>query len=106
MAEKNKAVYAGFWIRTLASFIDSVLLSFVNFAVFFVILSAATGLGLNIQDESAQTLSLPFLIILVLAGIAVYFSYFAIFQSRSGYTFGKKLLGLRVVGLDLKPIKL
>jgi uncharacterized RDD family membrane protein YckC len=75
--------YAGFWIRVVASIIDSIIVSIPN----ILILSAAPGLGTAFILE-----------------IALGFVYHVAFWNIAGATPGKMLFGMRVVMTDGSPI--
>lgn len=77
---------AGFWIRFVAFFIDSLILSILEWIISLIFGGSMNG-DMNV---------LTTLINLVLAII-----YFVWFQTRNnGQTFGKKITGIRVAILD------
>ncbi|MDZ7798044.1 MAG: RDD family protein [Patescibacteria group bacterium] len=79
--------YAGFWIRFFAYLIDGFVI-LVLLAVLYLILP-------KIFDD--YTLFIILYIFLIWA-------YFIYFEGKSGSTIGKKLLGIKVLSKDLKPI--
>jgi uncharacterized RDD family membrane protein YckC len=98
--------YAGFWIRVLASIIDSIIIFVPAVIVFFIVegqvisnygdcVSTATANG-TLISQCINTLFSSFGV-WELAGIAIQFLYFVILWSQLGGTFGQRLLGLHVV---------
>jgi len=93
MAEDNELKWiSGFWRRIGAFFIDSIILGLVGF-----------GLGLFLEDIFVEIGGWGRLV-----GFSIALIYFGIMNSRiaNGQTFGKKMLKLRVVSADNKPISL
>lgn len=96
--EKNKTqqIYAGFWIRVAATFIDSIVIQFI-----LVVLAAVLGflsylLPVDIVDLLRGVL---------LSGVA--FSYYPLFEaSRYQATIGKQILSLKVVDQDGQKLSL
>ena len=97
--------YAGFWIRFLAYFVDSLILEVPLGVIFFLVVGAAVGstactpvstqFGTVCSGLSATTsglIPLLFLGLLVVTGV-----YFVVCWSRFGRTPGQRLCGLRVV---------
>lgn len=92
----SNVVYAGFWIRFVAIFIDGVILFVANFVIGFV-LGFFIGIliyvsGSTINESSTNTLNLISLLIAVVLN-AGYFS----FYWAGGQTLGMRWLHLRVV---------
>jgi uncharacterized RDD family membrane protein YckC len=84
-------VYAGFWLRFLASVIDSVILSIV-----FALVS--TGFGFLVSDEDLAFI--PTIISIIIA-----IAYFTILESgRKSATFGKSIVGLKVLDVNYQHI--
>ncbi|RSK27666.1 RDD family protein [Bacillus sp. HMF5848] len=73
---------AGFWIRFIAFFIDSIILGIVQYIVGFII---------PVYDMTATSI----------ISLIITFLYFVWFQSaNNGQTLGKKITGIRVANLD------
>lgn len=94
-AAQSAPHYAGFWVRVLAFFIDALAIG--------VIASAVTlgQAGVVIWDHWFQLVAWRNFL-----ETALSFLYFTIFWSTigGGQTLGMRLLGLRVVGTDGRPI--
>ncbi|HEV2218699.1 MAG TPA: RDD family protein [Candidatus Dormibacteraeota bacterium] len=97
-----QTTYAGFWIRFIARFIDSLILG-IPVAILFFILIALSGAALsaNSSDQNAQNATAGvaggiFILfyLLVAVGIAGYQIYF---WGTSGQTIAMRLFHLRVV---------
>jgi uncharacterized RDD family membrane protein YckC len=104
MAPPPHLVYAGFWLRFAAIFIDGLVLSplVIIYLVLVSILSAdAQNNGANMQESIGRlVLALGILVYILLMNVVVWL-YFALFESRRWQaTLGKKAMGLRVTGLD------
>jgi uncharacterized RDD family membrane protein YckC len=97
-------VYAGFWLRVGALLIDGVVLS--PLAIVYMILASALGVEAQSPGESGQESMSRLVLALFVLGYIIFMNvavwlYFALFESgRWQATLGKKLLGLRVTGLD------
>jgi uncharacterized RDD family membrane protein YckC len=98
--------YAGFWIRVLASIIDSIIIFVPAGIIFFVAegqtlsnyaacVNAATANG-TLASQCVTTLFNSFGL-WELAGFALQFLYFVILWSQFGGTLGQRMLGLHVV---------
>lgn len=99
--EAGDFVYAGFWERFVAAFVDGILMQIVSFFVGFVfgfvfgLLTGNAGVGPNGQMDGIF-LALSFLI-----GIIVYIAYYAGMESSSKQaTLGKQLMSMIVTDLD------
>lgn len=94
---------AGFWIRSLAMTIDIILISLLQSIFAWVIkIGIITGAGiLKMHTETFFDLR-EFLITII--GVSILVFYFIFFHGTSGQTPGKRLLHLKVVGTDDKPI--
>ena len=94
---------AGFWIRSLALTIDIILISLIQSIFAWAIkIGIITGAGiLEMHTETFVDLK-EFLI--TITGASIFAFYFIFFHGTSGQTPGKKLLHLKVVGTDEKPI--
>lgn len=88
--------YAGFWIRTLAYVIDTLILTALGFAISF-----ATGLSfatVTTQEvRSATFTSVSFVASPTLPALLMYLAYFAGLWALRGQTIGMALFGLRVL---------
>ena len=80
--------YAGFWVRVVSSFIDFFLLSLPV----MLVMSLLLGADWVVQDE--HTFS-DFVYQVIVAVITVY-----LWVNWSGYTPGKKIMGIKVVTVD------
>jgi uncharacterized RDD family membrane protein YckC len=86
--------YAGFWIRFLAYFIDSILMGIVN----IVILYAVVGIDTLADPEEGALMSNALTILIPLL-------YFTLMQSSSKQaTLGKMAVGIKVVNADGETI--
>lgn len=100
-------VYAGFWIRFLAYFIDSLILDIPLAAIAFALiapqlqnLSCTTvngPFGSTIECSGLQSLSSTVTPLLALAGLLLGGAYFSFCWTRFGRTFGQWVCGIRVV---------
>lgn len=121
--KNNYPVMATFLSRFLAYMVDSLLLSVISYVVFFlfIILGGIAGLGLgsaivnpgdleNYQTKSFDNVWIGIVIAYVLGFIAIIgiqFFYFVYFTYKTGQTFGKKLLKIKVVNsTDLQELTL
>jgi len=94
---------AGFWIRSLAMTIDIILISLIQIIFAWVIkIGIITGAG--ILDVHARTFFDLREFLITIMGASIFAFYFIFFHASSGQTPGKKLLHLKVVGTDHKPI--
>ena len=100
-AEPTLPPYAGWWRRFAAIFIDGLLLA-LPFVAAIVVAIAVTEGGSEEHDENPVW----FLVIVAwLFWIVAPFVYYTILHGRPrGQTLGKRLLGIRVTGIDLQPI--
>ena len=90
-------VYAGFWMRFLAYFIDTLLMSAIFFPLGLVL---GLAIGASGGDENSPLLELAGSLSRVVS-IAVGWLYFSVLESSSWQgSVGKKLLGLRVTDLN------
>lgn len=91
--------YAGFWIRWLANFMDSLIISIPTAAVFMM--ASVVG-GLSQAEEGARAL---FFILLLPFAFAATWLYFAFFESSASQaTLGKQILGLKVIDYEGRRI--
>jgi uncharacterized RDD family membrane protein YckC len=90
----GEVVYAGFWKRYAAYFVDSIVVGMINFPVSLILnlIGAASG---------NETLGLAMSLLAVLSGFVIGVCYFAGFHaSRGGATLGKMAVGIKVVRSD------
>lgn len=91
--------YAGFWIRWLANFIDSLIISLPTAAVFMM---ASVFGNLSQAEEGARAL---FFLLLLPFAFAATWLYFALLESSGAQgTLGKQILGLRVTDYEGRRI--
>lgn len=87
-------VYAGFWKRYAAYFIDSIVVGVVSIPVNLVF----TGIG---AMSGSETMALAMSLVSMLAGLALGVAYYAGFHaSAGGATLGKMAVGIKVVRAD------
>ncbi len=96
-------VYAGFWIRFAAYFLDGIVTGILGMIIGAVVgfIAAAAG-GLSRQNAVAGII-----VVQLLAGglgFAVRAAYFIFFTGKSGQTPGKMVCKLRVVNADGTPV--
>ena len=94
--------YAGVSIRFSALVLDVILLS----AVFFPVTRLAKGTWVMTAADHQWARGWFVTDPLCLVFLLVMFLYFVLFEGLSGATPGKRLLGLRVVGVDGSPVGL
>ncbi|MEZ6045963.1 MAG: RDD family protein [Planctomycetaceae bacterium] len=88
----NEPIYAGFWLRFCAYFLDSLLLGFVNFGLGF-----AMGMVMGIMQLEPVIIQIAAQIL----GIVMFWLYFAVSESSEAQaTPGKRILGIKVTGLN------
>jgi uncharacterized RDD family membrane protein YckC len=97
--------YAGFWIRVVATIIDSIIVGVPFLILFFV----AEGSALRAYSDCVNNTAGPGLVAGIcssslgsiayweLIGFAVEIAYFVILWSKFGATLGQRMLGLHVV---------
>ena len=98
--------YAGFWIRFGACVIDGV---FTSIAVYAIIIPLALVLGgsfMSVIDSTGdESLGIIFFLVIMAISIGIPLTYYtATTGSKMQATFGKKLLGLKVIREDGRPI--
>lgn len=100
-AEPTLPPYAGWWRRFAAVVVDGLLLAIPFFATLIVSLAVTEG-GSDEHDDSPVWLLLFFAWVF---WIVAPFVYYTILHGRPrGQTLGKRLLGIRVTGVDFHPI--
>ena len=85
--------FAGFWIRVVANFIDSVILGSVVFLTAWLF-------GPNLFSTFQQSIGAALCLIVIASSVA----YQSVFVATSGATPGKLALGLRVIRSDGTPL--
>ena len=92
-------VYAGFWWRVLAYFLDGILLYIVG-----VLIGLALAFGLS--AVAGDSLGLMFGVQMSALGLqaAIFLTYFTVMVGRYGATLGKLALRLRVRDIEGRPI--
>ncbi len=85
-AIKRNYKYSGFWRRVFAYSIDAILLGIIGLALGFTFYEHFLAIG-----QTGR-----------LYGLVIYLAYFATMNSKigNGQTLGKRMLGIKVVGLD------
>ncbi len=104
--------YAGFWVRLIAEFVDSTLLTVASFALVFVFFGMVywirflTG-GSHNPSFSEVMDPFWFQILDMIFYAALAFPYYVWFHYKTGTTLGKRFLGIYVVNAkDHQPITL
>ena len=87
---------AGFWIRVVASVIDSFVVGLVNWPVGFLI-RLAFGVDLMVKPGDVGANFFVSQGVALVAGMAVVCAYYAYFYTQKGWSPGKKVVGLRVL---------
>ncbi len=90
----GEVVYAGFWKRYAAYFLDSIVVGIINIPVSLVfnLIGAASG---------NETLAVALSLVAMLGGFVIGIGYYAGFHaSRGGATLGKMAVGIKVVRSD------
>jgi uncharacterized RDD family membrane protein YckC len=90
-------VYAGFWIRFVAVFIDGIALWIVNFA-----LELAMGTAITRPRDMSAVMGMMGLNFLISTAISLFYE--AFFLVQYGATPGKMIFGLKVITPDGGPI--
>jgi uncharacterized RDD family membrane protein YckC len=106
-------LYAGFWIRFVAAFIDGIILGFTSSAVQLLLLGSVYRPFANMREPmppdqamAAFGAIMGTLALSMLIGVAIGASYEGFFVSRVGATPGKMALGLKVVRPNGGPVSL
>ena len=94
---------AGFWIRSLAMIIDIILISFMQ-SIFAWVIKIGIITGAGILEMHAETFVDLREFLITITGVSILVFYFIFFHGTSGQTPGKKLLHLKVIGTDDKPV--
>jgi uncharacterized RDD family membrane protein YckC len=96
----GRYVYAGFWIRVLASLIDSIILGVVNSIIQFTALRPLLGMADISNDPAAVFAAFGAVGVMGSVGLLLACTYEAVFVAQMGATPGKMALGMRVVRPD------
>jgi len=103
-AEPTLPPYASWGRRFAAVFVDGFLLA-IPFVVAIVVAVVSTeGSGGGQEDEISDAAAIGVLIAWALSVVAPLVYYTVLHGRASGQTVGKRLLGIRVVGEDFRPI--
>ncbi len=97
-------VYAGFWIRFAAAFLDGVVLSVILLPVNFLFWVASENIYFWGTWDFGRGTSPGLVLLFNLVRALVGWGYYIYLTGRYGATLGKRLLGLRVVGEDLQQV--
>jgi uncharacterized RDD family membrane protein YckC len=92
--------YAGFWIRVVASLIDSIILGVVNSILQFTLLRPMLGVGELENNPAALMAAAGAVGMMGLLGMVLGCAYESVFVSQMGATPGKMALGMKVVRPD------
>ena len=102
-AEPTLPPYAGWWRRVAAILIDGLLLALPFFASIVIAIAVTEGAA----DPESEDDNPIWLVVVIswLFWIVAPFVYYTILHGRPrGQTLGKRLLGIRVTGVDFQPI--
>jgi uncharacterized RDD family membrane protein YckC len=93
--------FGGFWRRTMAFFIDKLILLFISILMLFVGL-IALWIGFPAQyreifPEGVLAMGIKFLFFYLFMSVLIHMLYFTYFHGTTGQTPGKMIFGLRVV---------
>ncbi|MCI1695779.1 RDD family protein [Aneurinibacillus aneurinilyticus] len=104
MTTEEKFMYAGFWKRFLAAFIDGLI---VGIPIYIVIIPLSFIFGAAIysdpyaNDETANGIVALFQIVVFIFASIVSWLYFALMESsKKQATLGKRALGIKVTTID------
>lgn len=97
LAPENKPK-AGFWIRLVATVIDSFLLSIVQFVLTLVITLLIGTMGLAVGDDPAINM------VIWLFGMSISIGYAVFFVGYCGQTPGKMAVRIKVIRTDGNPL--
>lgn len=94
--------YGGFWIRVAAFIIDSVFTSILTYAIIIPLAFLMGGtLGSLLDSTGEDSLGIAFFIFFMGVGIVIPAAYYTLTTgSKMQATYGKKLVGLRVIRED------
>jgi uncharacterized RDD family membrane protein YckC len=109
VAPVTAVAYAGFWIRVLATIIDTIILFIVQGIIRWPIFGSFTRVGRFEPGMRPEEMFGPMLGMIGLSwliGMAISSCYEAFFVAKLGATPGKMALGLKVVRPDGRPVDL
>lgn len=90
---EQKMEYAGFWIRTVALIIDSIVLWVINMVLSFALIGSSVGLGSMGSGGGFGAM----LIVYYLVSISISIAYFSLMESSAKQaTLGKMAVGIKV----------
>lgn len=100
--------YAGFWLRFVAVFLDSLLFSLISVPLSLFFMTTIAAKFLQVGDWEGGDLPLevvlpilPFIVLLGLLLTVLWYSYFAVLESSEWQaSIGKKVMGLKVTDLN------
>ncbi len=110
-------IYAGFWIRFAAKFIDLILMTIVNYALMFLMLGSVAGFGGMMggdpefqrkmqNDPTASFAFLGMMLLYYVVVLGIHVAYNGLLTWKYGGTLGKLAVGLKVVRADGLPLTL
>ena len=88
--------YAGFWLRVVASFIDGFILNLVYAVVAFVFFWFVIKNNPQLSSSLQTVTGILYPVIWIL--------YFSFMESHGGATFGKKIIGIKVLNVNGEPV--
>ncbi len=97
--------YAGFWIRFLALTLDNLIVGVV-LGLGSLVLTLLVGYLLKENSAHPSTAFVIFSIVITILRIILQLGYFIVLTNKRQATIGKRLLGLRVVREDGRPLSL
>ena len=108
-AKKHRDFRAGPGSKIYASLIRRVLARLVDSALHMIPMLCVIGLALWLSADMMKDLTSPIFIMFGLWGVLLFFwlgamALYAWMESVNGQTPGKRALGIRVVGVDFRPI--
>lgn len=97
---QNSVRYGGFWIRVVASLIDTLIVTFVSWLIAFGV-GLSLGLLMGIAGASEDTVVVMSTLVGYVASLLVNWYYFTYMESSARQaTFGKLALGLAVTDMN------
>jgi uncharacterized RDD family membrane protein YckC len=99
-AQVGQYQYAGFWIRVVASLIDSIIVGVVNTIIRLGVLGSVAGVTDFSSDPASIFAAAGAVGMLALIGMVLASCYEGIFVAQMGATPGKMALGMKVVRPD------
>jgi len=96
-------VFAGFWTRFAAYFVDGIILFLVGMVVQWMVVFAVSAIMAASLQRGSVLLFLP-IFLSIGVGLVLRAAYFIYFTGKDGQTPGKKLCHIRVVCADGSPV--